>query len=555
MSQQLDATGTAGIGPITRNASRISSNASSLLKSSSYVNAVLGSPEPVLMTASAPESADVSTNTVPSLKKFNTIAADDILAQDLLPVSESFCTKYLNILHTKSSSAGPRTPMGSPGVSLSSLDGMATPPVNSLCPLVNGPLAASVPEMDSLPTVLEQLGDTNEVPEETDKTREDSDAKPEEDTNQEIGEVDEANIETVDNSTKEEEEEEEAMDTEEQAEDNAEGGDDQNEQDVQMDTTTRESREGLCGIRQSTEDDNSDSRPEEVNLTPLPPMLSPVRSFTSGGDAAAATTSGEFPPPPGHAPVQIAFSFDTTGSMSQCLDELRAQLRDVITRLLGDVPGLQVAVIAHGDYCDEKEYYLLKCVDFTNDVNKLTEFVNEAGGTGGGDWEECYEYVLYRARALSWTSGAQRALVMIGDAVPHDKDYPLNTLQLDWKEQALFLSKQMVRKMTSSQKSKEFWTGRWKEKKTPVVFKILSILVWCWGPFGGQLNLGFCLSVDNCTHSSLSCTPKEPFRISECEFGTLRKHQQESWKQQNYCECLVVSIDFFSYFFVCVCRE
>ena len=56
---------------------------------------------------------------------------------------------------------------------------------------------------------------------------------------------------------------------------------------------------------------------------------------------------------------------------------------------------------------------------------------------GGGDWEECYELVLYEARTkLSWTPGTQRSLVMIGDAIPHGTSYPMNTLKLDWKKEA-----------------------------------------------------------------------------------------------------------------------
>ena len=55
---------------------------------------------------------------------------------------------------------------------------------------------------------------------------------------------------------------------------------------------------------------------------------------------------------------------------------------------------------------------------------------------GGGDSDECYELVLYEAREkLSWTPGTQRSLVMIGDANPHPPSYPMNRMNLDWKEE------------------------------------------------------------------------------------------------------------------------
>ena len=55
----------------------------------------------------------------------------------------------------------------------------------------------------------------------------------------------------------------------------------------------------------------------------------------------------------------------------------------------------------------------------------------------GVDGDECYELVLHEARVcLSWTPGTQRFLAMIGDAKPHDVDYPMNKQKLDWRKEA-----------------------------------------------------------------------------------------------------------------------
>ena len=80
--------------------------------------------------------------------------------------------------------------------------------------------------------------------------------------------------------------------------------------------------------------------------------------------------------------------------------------------------------------------YVTKYVDFTTDVAELCRFVNEVSATGGGDFEECYELVLRQVREqLSWQPGTQRALVMIGDATPHEPDAPVNTEHIDWKNE------------------------------------------------------------------------------------------------------------------------
>lgn len=51
--------------------------------------------------------------------------------------------------------------------------------------------------------------------------------------------------------------------------------------------------------------------------------------------------------------MDILFSFDTTGSMSYILEEVKGRLSDMIQRLQADIPGIRIGVIAHGDYRDE----------------------------------------------------------------------------------------------------------------------------------------------------------------------------------------------------------
>ena len=138
---------------------------------------------------------------------------------------------------------------------------------------------------------------------------------------------------------------------------------------------------------------------------------------------------------PPNGPLEIVFSFDTTGSMYGYLEQVRARLQDMIQRLQSDIPGIRIAVFAHGDYCDSHTY-VTKWEDFSNDVQKLCKFVSGVERTGGGDAPECYELVLRQARTkLSWTPGSRRALVMIGDDVPHEASFPANKDAIDWREE------------------------------------------------------------------------------------------------------------------------
>lgn len=140
------------------------------------------------------------------------------------------------------------------------------------------------------------------------------------------------------------------------------------------------------------------------------------------------------------ATTQVTISFDTTGSMSAALDEVRTRIAEMIRMLKKDIPGITLSVIAHGDYCDS-DIYVTKHVDFSDDEDKLVDFVKNVEQTGGGDNPECYELVLRLVRTkLSWRRLAQKILIVIGDSYPHPPSYPQNKDRIDWREEARLLA-------------------------------------------------------------------------------------------------------------------
>jgi len=136
--------------------------------------------------------------------------------------------------------------------------------------------------------------------------------------------------------------------------------------------------------------------------------------------------------------IDIAFSFDTTGSMYPCLEEVRRKLEEITTRLLKDIPNIRIAFIAHGDFCDQRESYVIKAQDFSKDPKELIKFVKTVGKTGGGDAPECYELVLREAQSLSWDPNCSKALIVIGDEIPHPASY--TDQDIFWKDQTIKLA-------------------------------------------------------------------------------------------------------------------
>jgi len=131
--------------------------------------------------------------------------------------------------------------------------------------------------------------------------------------------------------------------------------------------------------------------------------------------------------------IEVVFSFDTTGSMYPCLTQVRRKIKETVTRLLDEIPGIRIGIIAHGDYCDAGSTYVTKHLDLSGDVGTICNFVQNVEPTGGGDAPECYELVLHEAQSLSWTPTNSKTLVLIGDDIPHA---PAQTPQkLNWRQE------------------------------------------------------------------------------------------------------------------------
>ena len=75
-------------------------------------------------------------------------------------------------------------------------------------------------------------------------------------------------------------------------------------------------------------------------------------------------------------------------------DQVRKRVEETVSRLLNEIPGIRIAVFAHGDYQDKGETYDTKWVDFSSDKKKICNFIKNVSSTCGYDSDECYELVL-----------------------------------------------------------------------------------------------------------------------------------------------------------------
>lgn len=179
-----------------------------------------------------------------------------------------------------------------------------------------------------------------------------------------------------------------------------------------------------------------------VTITTIPPsgqpdpyrfQLSPIRMTSDA-------------PQPGS--LDFAFVIDTTGSMWDDIDAVKSSSIELVDAIFKDAPDARVAIIDYKDFPQspyggwgDYPYHLV--LDFSSDHAQVVGALQDLVVGGGGDNPEAvYSGVMaaitrstdFQGHALgAWRSGAKKALLVLGDAPPHDPEpvtgYTLQTVQ------------------------------------------------------------------------------------------------------------------------------
>lgn len=182
----------------------------------------------------------------------------------------------------------------------------------------------------------------------------------------------------------------------------------------------------------------SDDDAESKKFSTVGKVVTYIESHLPG-ETAEEEIVDEADAPTASDELDLCISFDDTGSMSSVRKQVRNHVNSLVKQLFNDIPKLRVAVIIHNDYCDMPRHIFT--MDFTTDKKKIEDFVNRDSPCGGGDAPECYELALHEASKMSWKSD-RRALVMIGDEVPHHVGYRYgsHTNNIDWMKETKALA-------------------------------------------------------------------------------------------------------------------
>ena len=117
--------------------------------------------------------------------------------------------------------------------------------------------------------------------------------------------------------------------------------------------------------------------------------------------------------------LDLLFMIDTTGSMSDELTYLQAELRDVIRKVAqsGEAFAINLSVNFYRDTGDE---YVVRSFEFTNDIDKAISQLSEQRAAGGGDYAEAVHLALEDVvNNHQWRDDSVKLCFMVLDAPPH----------------------------------------------------------------------------------------------------------------------------------------
>lgn len=138
--------------------------------------------------------------------------------------------------------------------------------------------------------------------------------------------------------------------------------------------------------------------------------------------------------------LDLVFVVDTTGSMGDDIDAVKRDMHAYLDQL--DATGLQykVAIIDYRDFPERAgryDYPYMVQLDFSTDTDAIQNTIDGLTlGYGGDTNETLYSALIDGLRELSWTEGAGKKVIVMGDAPALDPE-PYTNYTLEYVIQAL----------------------------------------------------------------------------------------------------------------------
>jgi Mg-chelatase subunit ChlD len=114
--------------------------------------------------------------------------------------------------------------------------------------------------------------------------------------------------------------------------------------------------------------------------------------------------------------ADIVVCIDTTDSMQDDIDMVRAMVPDMLRKKLAEFSSYRLGLLVYRDYFEE---YLYKRFDFTPDFGVFLAELGTVRVAGGRDLPEAVYEALYGALTEYAWKAEKKMVILIGDAPPH----------------------------------------------------------------------------------------------------------------------------------------
>lgn len=116
--------------------------------------------------------------------------------------------------------------------------------------------------------------------------------------------------------------------------------------------------------------------------------------------------------------LDVVFVFDSTGSMGASIAATKEHIRAMLEVLRALVPDARFGLVTYRD-ASRREDYVVRQIALGQDFFAAVNFMQSVAADGGGDTPEAVLAGLRAAFAQQFRTGAQRVVVLAGDAPPH----------------------------------------------------------------------------------------------------------------------------------------
>ena len=141
-------------------------------------------------------------------------------------------------------------------------------------------------------------------------------------------------------------------------------------------------------------------------------------------------------------PLDLIFCIDTTGSMFDDIDAVKASATELVTRIDGSDANYRIALVDYRDHPDGScgavgvDYVYNVDLGWSDDPAAIVAAINSLSLGNGADFPESVFAALKRAintegLGSGWRDGVKKVLILMGDAPPHDPDCSDGTTHAD----------------------------------------------------------------------------------------------------------------------------